>query len=87
VYPGAQKTPGLPGMDGLSGTGILPTSRDKLPHTSHPEDAQHLKDGLGWNPLGVICVACPARDVEGWDDGGIDENNPSVESWSRSLIH
>jgi hypothetical protein len=34
-------------MKGLSGTGILPTSRDKLPRTSHLEDAQHLKDGLG----------------------------------------
>jgi hypothetical protein len=37
-------------MNGLSGTGILPTSRDKLSHTSHPEDAQHLKDGLGCPP-------------------------------------
>jgi hypothetical protein len=39
-----------PGMNGLSGTVILPTSRDKLPHTSHPEDAQHLKNGSGCPP-------------------------------------
>jgi hypothetical protein len=38
------------GMHGHSGTGILTTSRDKLPHTSHPEVAQHLKDGLGCPP-------------------------------------
>jgi hypothetical protein len=30
-----------PGMNGLSGTGILPASGDTLPPTSHPEDVQH----------------------------------------------
>jgi hypothetical protein len=43
-YPGAQKTQGLPGDEWAF------WYRDKLPHTSHPEDAQHLKDGLGCPP-------------------------------------